>query len=293
MITFNIFFGGEIMRFIILNDSKGKEKGINAEVLTKLLRESKKLNPEPDFIVLGGDNIAGSIDKEAHIDQFRRLKALIRHYYADKMLIPIVGNHEVNNNPTDDSYEKIFEKVYSDSLPDTCLEGYNNTVYYADVKNTRLIILNSFHYGEINMIKERQLAWLKEIASEPIKNKLLFVHSPAFPTGAHYRTSLDLYPEYRDAFWKIVEQYGIDIVFSGHEHNYSRRKMGSKRPVYQIVSGGGGEKLRHKYKDSEGVIIDPIAKHHFVVVDVEKSGIKVCAISSEGKLLDEFNISKL
>jgi 3',5'-cyclic-AMP phosphodiesterase len=53
--------GGDIkMKFLILSYSKGKENGINKKILIKLLDESCKLAPKADFIVLGGDNIAGS-----------------------------------------------------------------------------------------------------------------------------------------------------------------------------------------------------------------------------------------
>ncbi len=280
------------MRFIVLSDSKGKEKGINEEVLTKLLRESKKLTPVPHFIVLGGDNVAGSSHKEIVVNQLKRLRKLIENYYPNTPLIPVVGNHEVNNEPIDSSYEKIFEEIYSDMLPNPCLESFNRTAYYVDYGDTRLISLNSFHYGELNIIGEKQLAWLQRTASAPVKNKFVFVHSPAFPTGAHYGHCLDIDPASRDSFWRIVETCNIDIVFSGHEHNYSRRKIGSVRPTYQIITGGAGEKLRDKYKDKKGIIVPPIAKYHFVVVDVEETNIKISAISSEGRLLDEFKIDK-
>lgn len=280
------------MKFIILSDSKGKERGINEKVLSKLLKESKKLNPEPNFILLGGDNVAGSSNKEIYTAQLLRLRNLIDRYYPGIALLPVIGNHEVNNEPTDESYEKIFEGIYSDMLPNTCLRGYNKTAYYSDYGSTRLIILNSFHCGELNKIGERQLAWFEDAASKPMKNKIVFVHSPAFPTGAHIGHCLDLYQKDRDVFWNIVEKCNVDLVFSGHEHNYSRRKSGSKRAIYQIIAGGAGEKLKDKFKDKSGIIVAPKAIYHFVVVDVEEASIKVSAISITGKTLDEFKIDK-
>lgn len=178
-------------------------------------------------------------------------------------------------------------------LPNTYLDGYNRTVFYVDYADTRLIILNAFHFNEINKIVKRQLSWFKEAASIAKKNKIVFLHSPAFPTGAHLGHCLDSYPVDRDAFWKIVEDCNINIVFSGHEHNYSRRKIDYQKCIYQVITGGSGEKLRDKYKDKAGVVIAPLAKYHFVVVDVDSYGIKVSAISSEGKLLDRFNIDKV
>lgn len=289
------------MRFIVFGDSKGKDNGINKKVLKEIMNETCKLKPEPQFIVMCGDTVAGSYKEEILAFQLKELRYLLQKYHPDKPLIPIVGNHEVNIEPTDDSFEKVFSRTYSDLIPNDSLEGYNNTAYYIDFADTRAIILNAFHYGAIHRIDKEQLEWFEEKASEYKKNKFVFVHSPAFPTGAHLGHCLDLYPSDRDAFWKVVDKCGIDIVFSGHEHNYSRRMIDSRfnnesicyeRNVYQVITGGGGEKLRNKYNSKEGIVVAPIDVYHFLVVDVETDYIKVSAISSKGKLLDAFKINK-
>lgn len=281
------------MRFIILSDSKGKDNGINKNILMKLLKKTCNLTPEPEFIILCGDSVAGSSKEEELTFQLQGLRNLIEKYHMGKQLIPVIGNHEVNNEPKDDRYERVFSKIYGDTLPNTYLDGYNRTVFYVDYEDTRLIILNAFHFEEINRIVKNQLSWFERVASSDIKNKIVFVHSPAFPTGAHLGHCLDTYPEDRDAFWKIVQNCNIDLVFSGHEHNYSRRKLDYRNDAYQIITGGSGEKLRHKFEDRKGVVIAPIAKYHFVIVDIISDGISVSAISYEGKVLDNFKINKL
>lgn len=289
------------MRFIVFGDSKGKENGINEKILKELINETCKLTPAPQFIVMCGDTVAGNSKEEVLLSQLKIFKGIIEKYHPDKFLIPVVGNHEVNIEPIDDRYEKIISLAYNDLNPLNALQGHNNTVYCMDFEDTRLIILNAFHHGAIHKINKEQLNWFKEKASEPKKNKLVFIHSPAFPTGAHLGHCLDLYPECRDDFWRVVDECNIDIVFSGHEHNYSRRIIdGSfsneifhyKRSITQVISGGGGEKLRDKYKSKQGVVVAPIAIYHFLVVDIEQNSIIVSAISSKGKKLDEFKIDK-
>ena len=95
---------------------------------------------------------------------------------------------------------------------------------------------------ESGKITNSQLSWFDKISSINIKNKIVFVHSPAFPTGAHLGHCLDLYPDCRDAFIDIVEKNHINLIISGHEHNYSRRIIGTSN-IIQIITGGGGEKL--------------------------------------------------
>ncbi|EKQ51666.1 MULTISPECIES: metallophosphoesterase [unclassified Clostridium] len=289
------------MRFVVFSDSKGKKNGINEKVLNALMSETCKLNPLPQFIVMCGDTVAGHTKEEILLSQLNRLQSIIYKYHPNTPLIPVVGNHEVNIEPIDDRYEKILSMAYSNLSTQSPLEHYNNTVYYLDVGDTRLIILNAFHCGSTHRISNDQLNWFKEKASAFKKNKLVFIHSPAFPTGAHLGHCLDLYPENRDAFWKIIDECGIDIVFSGHEHNYSRRTIDNsfspeknyyKRSITQIISGGGGETLRDKYKSKNGIVIAPIAAYHFLAVDIETDYIKVCAINLKGNKLDEFKLEK-
>lgn len=289
------------MRFVVMGDSKGKVHGINEGVLTKILKRTGKLNPRPEFIVLCGDSVAGDHEEEVLTSQLKRLKKLIHKYHPNILLIPAAGNHEVITASKDDSHEKTLSTVYPDFVPDCSLENYSKTVCYKDFDDTRLIILNAFHCRAIHKIEKDQLDWLEKAASAEKKYKIVFVHSPAFPTGAHLGHCLDLYLEDRDAFWWVIDKCSIDIVFSGHEHNYSRRVIdgsfnnGEKsfeNRVYQVITGGGGEKLKDSYKSKDGVIVPPIGKHHFVVVDIMADSINISAISTEGEKLDEFRIEK-
>lgn len=143
-----------------------------------------------------------------------------------------------------DTFEKLFIKCYADLKVTNYLEEYNKTVYYIDFNDYRLIFLNSFHHDEIHKITNNQLKWFENACSENNKRKLVFVHSPAFPTGAHLGHCLDLYPECRDSFWSIVDKYEIKIVFSSHEHNYSRRIISGKSNVNQIISGAVAKNLK-------------------------------------------------
>lgn len=287
------------IRFIVFGDSKGKEGGINKKVLTKILNQVQKLKQSPQFIVVLGDSVAGSSDNRILKEQLNRFKDTVTEKMPDIKIIPVVGNHEVNNIPEDDSAEKIFREHYSDLKPDGELEGYNKTAYYINILNTRLIILNSYHFGQCGKITGSQLEWLKKVIQEPAEHKLVFVHSPAYPTGAHIRTCLDKYPEERNEFWKVIEESNTKAVFSSHEHNYSRRvikkscsadKYSQRDELTQIISGGGGEKLKDSFKDKKGVIVSPKAEYHFLVVDIVDNKISVRAINIKGKTIDQFSL---
>lgn len=281
------------MRFVIWGDSKGKNNGINKKVLNSIMHKISRLAPKPQGIIMLGDTVAGNIDEEILIKQLFDLKDIIYAHTPNIKLLPVVGNHEVNINPETDIYEKILFQFYRDLNPDGFLDGYNNSVYYKDFDNTRIIVLNSHHPGEIHKISRTQLQWLENDACNTSNKKLLFVHSPPYPTGAHIGHCQDLYPESRNEFWQTVEKCGINIVFCGHEHNYSRRKIKNSLSddyIYQIITGGAGEKLKNKYKSKTGVIVPPIAIFHFLIVDIDWREIHVQSLTFKGKKIDDFKL---
>ena len=62
------------------------------------------------------------------------------------------------------------------------------------------------------------------------------------------------------------------------------------KDLYQIITGGGGEKLRDKYKSKKGVIVAPITEYHYLIADSYDDYIKITAINIKGKILDQFII---
>ena len=282
------------MRFVIWGDSKGKDNGINKKVLNAIMSRISKLNPKPEFMVMLGDTVKGSLNKELLKKQLVDLNNIINRYTPGITLLPVIGNHEVNIMPKDDEFEKVVLNFYCNLNPLSSLKTYNNTVYCKDFNNIRIIVLNSHHPNEIHQICDSQLSWLEQITADCTKKKLLFIHSPLFPTGAHIDHCLDLYPEKRDALLETLKKAKIDIIFCGHEHNYSRRIITSNYDttdgIFQIITGGAGEKLRDKYKSKKNVLVPPIAKFHFLVCDYNENILKISAVSTKVKILDSFKI---
>ena len=282
------------MRFIIFGDSKGKDNGINKKVLNSLMKASSKLDPPAQFIVICGDSVAGGKDSSILKRQLNDFKSIICKYHGNIRLLPVIGNHEVNIVPKNDLYEKEFKNFYDDMInDDTSLLNHNKTVYYTDFENIRLIILNSFHYPYTHIVSQEQIYWLKEICKDCTKKKILFVHSPLFPTGAHLGHCLDLYPDKRDILLAALIESKIDLVISGHEHNYSRRvisNINNNKYLMQVITGGGGDKLKDKYKRKDGIIIQPIPKFHYIIADSSSEEILFTVMDIKEKTIDKFSI---
>jgi 3',5'-cyclic-AMP phosphodiesterase len=281
------------VRFVIFGDTKGKDKGINTKVLERIMSSIRKLDLKPDFFVVLGDTVAGSEDLTVHKRQLEGFKGFVNSYFPRTLILPVIGNHEVNNLPVDDIFERLVKDVYINFRQHGSLENYNNTAFHMDLSYCRCIVLNCYHKGEIRKITNEQLEWFKKISSIDKKFKIVFLHCPPFPTGAHLGTCLDEFTESRDEFFNIACNNKIDIIFAGHEHNYSRTIIDSGRnKLYQVVSGGGGEKLRDSFKCKNKVIVPPKALYHFIVGEMDHESIKLKAVSIEGKIIDDFEIKK-
>lgn len=290
-------------RFVVISDTRGSSKSgtIIAEEFSQILNQIKKLKPQPAYIVFPGDLVVGSRKVDQLKSQLESWKCLVSSYYPIERVLPTVGNHEVGSNPKKEDREKAFASVFTEFQPDEWLEGYNRTVYYKDIGTTRLILLNTYHYGEGLQITGAQLEWLKKVACGPQRHTFVAIHAPAYPTGAHLNSSLDLHPEKRDEFWKVIDENNIDVVFTGHEHNYSRTCVDSsfstkdtqfKNKINQVVAGSAGAGVTNIYLSEKGVIVPPIPVMHFVVVDIMNGDVIVKAISIEGETIDEFVVER-
>jgi hypothetical protein len=89
-----------------------------------------------------------------------------------------------------------------------------------------------------NYIDDRQLQWLeKELAASGSDWKICFFHHPLYSSGERHG-SADVQ---RERLEPLFLKYGVDVVFSGHEHFYERIKP-QKGIAYFTI--GNSAKLR-------------------------------------------------
>jgi uncharacterized protein (TIGR03437 family) len=93
----------------------------------------------------------------------------------------------------------------------------------------------------------------------------------------------------------IFERYGVQLVFSGHEHTYQRsRPLRHGVPVTSgvgtvyMVSGGGGGGL-HPVVAKE-FLARAESLHHYLRVEADGSKITIHAIGTDGKEFDSYSL---
>ena len=136
------------------------------------------------------------------------------------------GNHDRDSSPS--RFEN-FLGLYTQP---------GNELYYSfNYGNAVFICLNT------EKAKDKdQYEWLLSTL-EANKNKtwkVIFFHKP-FYTAPSHTGEMD---KYFDTWWKAFDDYGVDILFNGHTHNYQRskpinRNVSNSSPVLSYGSGKG------------------------------------------------------
>ncbi|HEX6425340.1 MAG TPA: metallophosphoesterase [Acidimicrobiales bacterium] len=126
-----------------------------------------------------------------------------------------------------------------------------------------------------------QRAWLEEtLASATERWRIVVVHHPPYSAG-YQGSSTDV----RDAFAPLFERYGVQLVLSGHDHDYQRSvPIGG---VTYVVTGGASGTRRTGEDDFTAV---SFSWHHFTEVAVFPDRIVVRAVNQDLRVADEATI---
>ncbi|MCM3766743.1 metallophosphoesterase family protein [Neobacillus niacini] len=197
-------------------------------------------------------------------------------------LVATLGNHEYMGDVNAQAARVIFNSTGNG--PDLDKGG----TYSVDYHNIHISVLG---FTSDDKVLEQQLQWLKQDVKQSDKPwKILVTHKPPYftnPFGGNEIMKEKLVP--------VVDELGIDIVFSGHDHSYGRTKklkngMDDPNGTVYIVSGTTGLKHYDAVADEkfEYVNMDNIAVSLRAKVDKDRITIKT--VTSDGEVIDEFTV---
>lgn len=123
-----------------------------------------------------------------------------------------------------------------------------------------------------------QRAWLERtLASATERWRIVMLHHP--PHSAGYQGSDE---EVRRAFVPLFERYGVQLVLSGHDHDYQRSEP--IHGVTYVVTGGASSTRRTGEADYTAV---SFSWHHFVEIAVLRDNLVVRAVNQDLRVADE------
>lgn len=213
-----------------------------------------------DWLVLLGDMIYESGDPQL-IDQ-----VVLEPYSGtlddDTELVPVLGNHDVKMGAGDEIMATL---------------GARHRWYTIGNDQLFLVVLDSTRPDDRD-----QLAFLTNaLATANSEWIVVALHHPPFSAGYHGSTSV-----IQDTFVPIFEEYGVDVVFAGHDHDYQR-----SQPIAGItyVVTGAGAKLRPTGTLDFTAISSSVP--HFVSLHVGPSSLTIEAIAIDG-VVDRIELTK-
>jgi len=216
---------------------------------------------EPDFVLHTGD----LVNSGYMFPDWETFFEIERELMARAPLFPALGNHEVN-------HQYYFDFFY--------LPG-NERWYAFDYGNARFICLQVDGIVDFGPGSE-QYDWLeRELAANTQPWLFVYFHIPPYTSS---REEPDIEQDVREALAPLFEQYGVDVVFTGHHHNYERNEVNG---VTYIVTGGGGAPLC-VMEEPEMTREAFAVAYHFMLLEIDGNHLRATVYSSQGKILDEF-----
>jgi 3',5'-cyclic AMP phosphodiesterase CpdA len=253
-----------LFRFVIYGDTR-THHSVHRQVVRAAIEQ------HPEFIVQTGDLVANANNPA----QWRMFDSIIQPVRANRIgYYPARGNHDVGK-----------QSRYAEEMPASLHSG--NVFYYRfDVHNLRFLALDT--ESDLS-VQSDQYQWLeKELkdASADKKFVIPFFHEAIFSVGSRHGSNTRL----QAVLHPLFKQYGVKLVFQGHDHIYYRT---TRDGIVYVVTGGGGAPLYGVV--SSRLQAGDVAKrvHHFCVADVFQDEIKIAvyAVARKGsslKSIDNF-----
>ncbi|WP_163996848.1 metallophosphoesterase [Pyxidicoccus caerfyrddinensis] len=250
---------------------------------------SAMLKTKPELFVALGDNAYSSgTESEIQSNLFTPMADLL----AEVPLFASLGNHEYVTNQG---------QPYLDNLYLPSNNPANSERYYSfDWGHVHFVALDSnCAIGLASADRcalAAQKAWLeKDLAATTQPWKIVFFHHPPWSSGEH-GSQLAM----RRNFAPIFEKYGVDLVLTGHDHNYERSKpmqgdavAAAGKGIPYLVVGGGGASLRpFATSRPDWSLIRDDQAHGFLDVNVVDGTLTANLIKTDGKVLDSFTLRK-
>lgn len=132
---------------------------------------------------------------------------------------------------------------------------------------------------DTEQISADQAKWLEQdLRANQRPWTIVFGHRPPFSSGEHGGSA-----EFQQSFVPILERYHVDLVLSGHEHDYERFKpLGG---VLYVVSGGGGRGTRPVGAGSTTAFSEAVL--HFLYGEVSGTQLTLHVIDGVGREFDQ------
>ena len=209
-----------------------------------------------DLVIMLGDNMYGGQSAADYVRKFETPYAPLLN--AGVKFQASIGNH--------DRPEQVNYRLYN----------MNGQRYYTYTRNNvRFLALDS------NLMDKKQLEWIETTLRDAREDwKIPYFHHPLYSNAARHGSAVDL----RVLLEPLFVKYGVNVVFSGHDHVYERLKP--QKGIYYFVSGSAGQLRRGNMDPSDQTAASFDQDLSFMAVEVAGSEMFFQTISRTGRTVD-------
>jgi hypothetical protein len=250
------------LKFAVLGDTgTGDSKQV---AVAKALSSFRAKFPF-EFALLLGDNMYGSDKPSDYVKKFETpykpvLDAGVKFYAA-------LGNHDDPNQRMYKPFNMNGERYYT----------YRPSV----TGGVRFFALDS------NYMSPDQLAWFeKELQASGSDWKIAFFHHPLYASGMHGSDEI-----LRSKLEPLFQKYGVNVVFTGHEHFYERIKP--QKGIQYFVLGSSAKLRKGDINNRTGLTAFGYDRGYtFMLAEITGDELHYQVISEKGETIDTGVIRK-
>jgi predicted phosphodiesterase len=244
---------GHPLRFAVIGDS-GTGEPPQYDVARQMLK-THATDPF-EFVLMLGDNLYGSQQPRDFVDKFE-----IPYGPLLRMGIPFyaaLGNHD---EPGNRHYAKF---------------NMNGQRFYSVQRGPA-----RFFFLDTNFLDAPQLQWFESALRAATEAwKVVVFHHPIYSDGDRHGPNVSI----RVALEPMLVRYGVDVVFSGHEHIYERIKP--QKGIAYFIVGSSGQLRKGGLTPSALTAASFDQDRAFLVASIDGGEMAFQAISRTGVVVD-------
>ncbi|HSO76513.1 MAG TPA: metallophosphoesterase [Blastocatellia bacterium] len=216
-----------------------------------------------DFVLTAGDNIypngAGRYFQKNFEEPFAQLLNERVKFYAT------LGNHDVRAGRQDQIRYPLF--------------NMNGSSYYSISRGNGLV---DFFMLDSTEFDDTQTTWLENaLRSSKALWKVAAFHHPLYSSSFKHGSDLKL----RARVEPIFIDHGVQVVFSGHDHNYERTKP--QNGIQYFVTGAGGKNRRGMVDKKSSIRAASFDEDNsFMLIELDEKEMIFKALSEKGETVD-------
>ena len=231
-----------------------------------------------DNIYLGHQDTAGTGNEDD--EWYSSFYEPYRYVLNRVPFFPTVGNHDAGDSESSDDRDQLVDNLFLDHRFGAKVEAGSASIgpglfYRFQVgANVELICIDTSiasgmdveHYFD----DPGHARWVKEaLAADGARWRIPFSHHPPFCAGPEHGNTTGMV----ERLVPLFEQAGVQLVLSGHEHNFQHAHV---RGIDYVVSGSAGKLRPEPPQGFESAATRAwAAAGHFLLVDADTDHLRV------------------